>query len=201
MIRKAAGRRTTKETDIEAALAVDGESLNPAGEPVLTLIDTPIGFFNHMLELFAFHSGMILEVHAQGDTDVDDHHLIEDTGILLGSLLREALGERRGIARYGSCRLPMDESLAQVDLDISGRPWLVMEAQFHRESIGSFSTEMVEEFLRALAFNAGLTLHVHVYGKNDHHQIEAIFKGLGRALRQAVRIESDRLPSTKGVLA
>lgn len=191
-MRKSNDRRVTKETQIEIALDLDG-----TGE---ASIATPIGFFNHMLELFAFHSGMDLLLKADGDVDVDDHHLIEDTGILLGSLVRNALGDKRGIARYGNCRLPMDESLAQVDLDFSGRPYLVLDVQFHRESINGFSTEMIEEFLRAFAFNAGLTLHVHVYGKNDHHQIEAIFKGLGRAIRQAIRIESDRLPSTKGVL-
>lgn len=191
-MRKAESVRNTKETQIDIALNLDGTGKSR--------IQTPIGFFNHMLELFAFHSGMDLVVEANGDTDVDDHHLIEDTGILLGTLIRQALSDKKGINRYGNCRLPMDESLAQVDLDFSGRPYLVFEAEFHRESINGFSTEMVEEFLRALAFNAGLTLHVHVYGKNDHHQIEAVFKGLGRAIRQGVEVTSDRLPSTKGVL-
>ena len=191
-MRKAESVRNTKETQIDIALDLDGTGKSR--------IQTPIGFFNHMLELFAFHSGMDLVVEANGDTDVDDHHLIEDTGILLGALIRQALGDKKGINRYGNCRLPMDESLAQVDLDFSGRPYLVFEGEFHRESINGFSTEMVEEFLRALAFNAGLTLHVHVYGKNDHHQIEAVFKGLGRAIRQGVEVTSDRLPSTKGVL-
>lgn len=191
-MRKAESVRNTKETQIDIALNLDGTGKSR--------IQTPIGFFNHMLELFAFHSGMDLVVEANGDTDVDDHHLIEDTGILLGTLIRQALGDKKGINRYGNCRLPMDESLAQVDLDFSGRPYLVFEAEFRRESINGFSTEMVEEFLRALAFNAGLTLHVHVYGKNDHHQIEAVFKGLGRAIRQGVEVTSDRLPSTKGVL-
>lgn len=195
-MREARARRDTKETQISIALSLDPDASYGPEARILT----PIGFFNHMLELFAFHAGIDLAVDADGDVDVDDHHLIEDTGILLGTLFRQALGDKRGIARYGSCRLPMDESLAQVDLDFSGRPYLVFEAQFHRESIGLFATEMVEEFLRAFAFNAGITLHVHVYGKNDHHQIEAIFKGLGRAVRQAIRIESDRLPSTKGVL-
>lgn len=191
-MRKACENRNTKETQIAVELELDGQGA--------AQIATPIGFFNHMLELLTFHSGIDLAVRADGDVDVDDHHLIEDTGIVLGSLIRQALGDKRGIARYGSCRLPMDESLAQVDLDFSGRPYLVFDAVFHRDSIGSYSTEMTEEFLRALAFNAGITLHVHVSGQNDHHQIEAIFKGLGRALRQAIRIESDRLPSTKGVL-
>lgn len=191
-MRTAAARRDTKETQIAIELNLDGDGTGR--------IETPIGCFNHMLELFAFHSGMDLVIAADGDVEVDDHHLVEDTGILLGKLVGQALGDKRGIARYGNCRLPMDESLAQIDLDFSGRPFLVFEGEFHRPQIGAFSTEMTEEFLRAFAFNCGLTLHVRFTGKNDHHQIEAIFKGLARAIRQAIRIESDRLPSTKGVL-
>ncbi len=191
-MRKSSALRETKETRIAIELDLDGQGK--------AAIQTPIGFLNHMLELFAFHSGMDLALEADGDVDVDDHHLIEDTGILLGALVKEALGDKRGIRRYGNCRLPMDESLAQIDLDFSGRPYLVFECTFHRDMVGGFSTEMVEEFLRAFAFNAGLTLHIHVYGKNDHHQIEAIFKGLARAIKEAITIESDRLPSTKGVL-
>lgn len=194
-MREVSLERKTKETQIAIALNLDGEN-----SILESQIGTPIGFFNHMLELFAFHSGIALNVQAQGDVDVDDHHLIEDTGILLGEAIYQALGSKRGIRRYGNCRLPMDESLAQIDLDFSGRPYLVFEATFHRDQVGDFSTEMVEEFLRALAFQAKMTLHVHVYGKNDHHQIEAIFKGLGRAIKEAIAIESDRLPSTKGVL-
>ena len=186
-------QRNTKETQIDLSISLDEDQAT-------SYVSTPIGFFNHMLELFSFYSNISIDLEAQGDVDVDDHHLIEDTGILLGQALKKALGDKRGITRYGNCRLPMDEALAQVDLDFSGRPYLVFECEFHRESIGVFSTEMVEEFLRAFAFNAGMTLHIHVYGKNDHHQIEAIFKGLGRAIKQAVAIESDRLPSTKGVL-
>lgn len=192
-MREAQLQRNTKETQIDLSISLDEDQ-------VTSYVSTPIGFFNHMLELFSFHSNISIDLEAQGDVDVDDHHLIEDTGILLGQALKKALGDKRGIARYGNCRLPMDEALAQVDLDCSGRPYLVFECAFHRESIGVFSTEMVEEFLRAFAFNAGMTLHIHVYGKNDHHQIEAIFKGLGRAIKQAIAIESDRLPSTKGVL-
>ncbi len=194
-MRQVSLERNTKETQIAIALDLDGtETLNSPQ------IVTPIGFFNHMLNLLAFHSGIALNVQAKGDVEVDDHHLIEDTGILLGEAIYQALGSKRGIRRYGNCRLPMDESLAQIDLDFSGRPYLVFEATFHRDQVGDFSTEMVEEFLRALAFQAKMTLHVHVYGKNDHHQIEAIFKGLGRAIKEAITIESDRLPSTKGVL-
>lgn len=192
-MREAQLQRNTKETQIDLSISLDEDQ-------VTSYVSTPIGFFNHMLELFSFHSNISIDLEAQGDVDVDDHHLIEDTGILLGQAFKKALGDKRGIARYGNCRLPMDEALAQVDLDCSGRPYLVFECAFHRESIGVFSTEMVEEFLRAFAFNAGMTLHIHVYGKNDHHQIEAIFKGLGRAIKQAIAIESDRLPSTKGVL-
>lgn len=191
-MRRAEEERNTKETQIAIALDLDG-----TGQ---AQIHTPIGFFNHMLELLSFHSGMDLRVEANGDVDVDDHHLVEDTGILLGTLIRQALGGKRGIARYGSFRLPMDEALAQVDLDFSGRPYLVFEGEFHRDAIKDYSTEMTEEFLRALAFNAGITLHVHFYGKNDHHQTEAIFKGLGRALKIAMKVEGDQIPSSKGVL-
>ncbi|MGM9960546.1 MAG: imidazoleglycerol-phosphate dehydratase HisB [Allobaculum sp.] len=198
-MRQAGLQRNTKETQIKLAMNLDYDE-SQLKNPTRTKISTPIGFFNHMLELFCFHSGLNMQLEATGDVDVDDHHLVEDAGIILGQALREALGDKRGIARYGNCRLPMDEALAQVDLDFSGRPYLVFECEFHRDSIGQFSTEMVEEFLRAFAFNAGITLHIHVYGKNDHHQVEAIFKGLGRAVRQAIQIESDRLPSTKGVL-
>ncbi len=194
-MRQVSLERNTKETQI--AIALDLDSTETFTSPQIV---TPIGFFNHMLNLLAFHSGMALNVQAMGDVEVDDHHLIEDTGILLGEAIYQALGSKRGIRRYGNCRLPMDESLAQIDLDFSGRPYLVFEATFHRDQVGDFSTEMVEEFLRALAFQAKMTLHVHVYGKNDHHQIEAIFKGLGRAIKEAITIESDRLPSTKGVL-
>lgn len=184
--------RNTGETAIQAAINLDGNGQAD--------ICSEIGFFNHMMELFAFHSGFDIVLSASGDEQVDDHHLIEDAGIVLGQLLRQALGDKRGIARYGSFRIVMDESLAQVDLDISGRPYLVFDAQFHRPMIGAYATEMTEEFMRALAFNAGITLHMHVTGKNDHHQIEALFKALGRALKQAVRIESDQVPSSKGVI-
>ena len=164
-------------------------------------MDTGIGFFNHMLELLAFHSGMNLYIDANGDLDVDDHHTIEDCGILIGQALRKALGSRAGIARYGSFTLPMDEVLASVNLDISGRPYLVFNCEFQRDQIGMMATEMVEEFMRAFAVNAGITLHVNVhYGKNDHHKAEAIFKALGRALKEAVRVSGDQIPSSKGML-
>lgn len=192
-MREARKIRNTAETQLEIYLNLDGKGEND--------IETGVGFFNHMLQLFSFHSGFDLVVKANGDLDVDDHHTIEDIGILLGTLIKDCLGDKRGIARYGSFRIPMDETLAEVDLDFSGRPYLVYHNEEMREKIGDYSTEMTEEFLRALAFNAGLTLHVNVlYGKNDHHKTEAIFKALGRAMKAAVKIESDKIPSSKGVL-
>ena len=185
--------RETKETQVECELNLDGEGK--------ASVNTGIGFFNHMLELLAFHSGMNLYLRADGDLDVDDHHTIEDCGILLGKVMRKALGDRAGIARYGSFTLPMDETLASVDLDISGRPYLVFNCEFKRDQIGMMATETVEEFLRAFAFQAGITLHVNVhYGNDDHHKAEAIFKALGRALRAAVKVSGDKIPSTKGML-
>lgn len=185
--------RETKETRVECELNLDGKGKSS--------VDTGIGFFNHMLELLAFHSGMNLYIEANGDLDVDDHHTIEDCGILIGQALRKALGNRAGIARYGSFTLPMDEVLASVNLDISGRPYLVFNCEFQRDQIGMMATEMVEEFMRAFAVNAGITLHVNVhYGKNDHHKAEAIFKALGRALKEAVRVSGDQIPSSKGML-
>lgn len=185
--------RNTKETKITARLNLDGDGTST--------IDTGIGFFNHMLTLFAFHSGFDLDVQAEGDLDVCDHHTVEDIGIMLGDLLTSALGDKKGIARYGNFFLPMDETLAQVTLDISGRPYFVYNCELKRDSIGTFSCEMVSEFLRAFANHAQVTLHVNVlYGENDHHKVEAIFKALGRALAQAVKVEGDRLPSSKGVL-
>ena len=155
-----------------------------------------------MLELFAFHANFDLELMADGDLDVCDHHTIEDCGILLGECFKTALADKRGINRYGFMSLPMDEALANVTLDLSGRSYLVYHCELKREQIGGFSCEMLEEFLRAFSFNAGITLHVNVaYGTNDHHKIEAVFKGMGRALRQAVQISGDELPSTKGILA
>lgn len=187
-------QRVTKETKINCSLNLDGSGQSK--------IATGIGFFNHMLELFAFHANFDLELMADGDLDVCDHHTIEDCGILLGECFKTALADKRGINRYGFMSLPMDEALANVTLDLSGRSYLVYHCELKREQIGGFSCEMLEEFLRAFSFNAGITLHVNVaYGTNDHHKIEAVFKGLGRALRQAVQISGDELPSTKGLLA
>ena len=192
-MRIAEKNRTTKETEIGCTLQLDGTGKSD--------IHTGIGFFDHMLTLFAFHSHMDLTLCAKGDLDVCDHHTVEDCGILLGECLKEALGDKRGIERYGSMLLPMDETLAEVVLDISGRSFLVYDCELKREMIGGFSCEMVEEFLRAVAFNAGITLHIRVpYGTNDHHKVEAIFKAFGRALRKAVEITGDELPSTKGKL-
>lgn len=192
-MREARIERKTKETQIKAMLNLDGSSKAD--------IDTGIGFLDHMLDLFSFHSGCDLFLNAQGDLNVCDHHTIEDIGIVLGLLIKESLGDKRGIHRYGHFTIPMDETLCTVDLDLSGRPYLVYHCDLHREAIGSYSTEMTEEFFRAVAMNCGLTLHINVhYGHNDHHKVEAIFKAFGRALKEAIQIESDRIESSKGVL-
>jgi len=187
--------RETKETKIDVEINLDG-----GGK---TAIDTGIGFFNHMLNLFAAHGQFDLSVKCNGDLEVDGHHSVEDIGIALGTAIKNALGDKRGINRYGTFFLPMDESLAFVSLDISGRPFLVFDGGEFAPMIGNFDTELTEEFLRALAFNAGLTLHVKIlYGKNSHHKVEAIFKALGHALRIAVENDARNtgIPSTKGIL-
>lgn len=192
-MREAKLERNTNETQISLEINLDGTGKAE--------IQTGIGFFDHMLTLFAFHSNFDLVVKADGDLEVCDHHTIEDCGILLGKLFLEALEDKKGIARYGSVNLPMDEVLCNVTLDISGRPYLVFNCELIRENIGTMSCEMVEEFFRAFCVAAGVTLHINVYyGKNDHHKVEAIFKAFGRALKQAVKIESDRIPSSKGVI-
>ena len=192
-MRSAVIDRQTAETDIHCQLNLDGSGH--------CQVSTGIGFFDHMMNLFAFHGGFDLVLEADGDLDVDDHHTIEDCGIALGQAFKKALGERTGIERYGFFLLPMDESLAEIALDISGRPYLVFNCEFSRDQIGMMATEMVEEFMRAFAFNAGITLHVSLrYGNNDHHRAEAIFKGLGHALKNAVTVSSDRVMSTKGML-
>ena len=192
-MRSAVIDRQTAETDIHCQLNLDGSGH--------CQVSTGIGFFDHMMNLFAFHGGFDLVLEADGDLDVDDHHTIEDCGIALGQAFKKALGERTGIERYGFFLLPMDESLAEISLDISGRLYLVFNCEFSRDQIGMMATEMVEEFMRAFAFNAGITLHVNLrYGNNDHHKAEAIFKGLGHALKNAVTVSSDRVMSTKGML-
>lgn len=187
--------RETRETKVEVEINLDGNGENK--------IDTDIGFFNHMLNLFAAHGHFDLTVNCAGDLEVDGHHSVEDIGICIGTAIKTALGDKRGINRYGTFYLPMDESLAFVTLDISGRSFLVCELGELAPMIGNFDTELVEEFLRALAFNAGITLHAKIlYGKNSHHKIEGIFKALGHALRIAVDIDEKvkGIPSTKGIL-
>lgn len=184
--------RKTKETDINISLSLDG------GECV---VKTGIGFFDHMLTAFAVHGGFGLKANVKGDLEVDCHHTIEDTGIVLGKAFAEALGDKSGIERYGSFTVPMDESLAFVSLDISGRPYLVFNAEFPEEKVGEFDSCMCEEFMRAFAYNAGITLHVNmIYGGNTHHQIEAIFKALAHALAIAVKENGKEVLSTKGSL-
>lgn len=184
--------RKTKETDIKIELSLDGGECE---------INTGIGFFDHMLTAFAVHGGFGLKADVKGDLYVDCHHTIEDTGIVLGKAFAEALGDKSGIERYGSFTIPMDESLAFVSLDVSGRPFLVFNAEFPEERVGEFDSCMCEEFMRAFAYNAGITLHVNmIYGGNTHHQIEAIFKALAHALAVAVRETGKGVLSTKGSL-
>jgi imidazoleglycerol-phosphate dehydratase len=195
-MRKASLRRTTKETDVEVEVDLDGTG---AAE-----IATGIGFFDHMLELLARHGRIDLTVKAKGDLHIDHHHTTEDVGIALGQAVKRALGEMKGITRYASVHLPMDEALTRVALDISGRPFLVFKAEFGRDKVGSFDTELVKEWFQAFAINAGITLHVEtLYGSNDHHIAESCFKGLARALRTAVALDAraaGEVPSTKGRL-
>jgi len=194
-MRNAEVKRATAETKIAVSLELDGTGK--------TEISTGIGFFDHMLHLFASHGRFDLKVTCDGDIEVDGHHSVEDIGIALGQALKEALGDKSGISRYGTFYLPMDEALAFVSLDISGRPFLVYDGGEMTPMIGGYDTELTEEFLRALAVHGGLTLHARVlYGKNSHHKVEAVFKALGHALRIAVSKDPrmEGVPSTKGVL-
>lgn len=191
-MRTATVERNTKETQIAATLCLDG------GE---VAVSTGNGFFDHMLTAFAVHGGFGLQLTVQGDLEVDTHHTVEDTGIVLGQALRRALGDFAGIARYGSFAVPMDESLARCDMDLSNRPFLVFRATFQQERCGDYETCVTEEFWRAFAMNAGITLHIDVpYGTNAHHQIEAVFKAVGHALHGAVQPTGGAVLSTKGVL-
>lgn len=192
-MRTATLHRTTAETDIRLSLSLEGGDSS---------IRTGLAFFDHMLHQLAKHGGFGLRIEARGDLPVDSHHLIEDVGITLGDALREALGDRRGIARWGEAHVPMDETLARVVVDLSGRPYTVFQAKLPSLVLGDgFQTEMVREFFLALATRAQMNLHASIlYGENTHHQIEALFKGLARALKTAVRVEGDTLPSTKGTL-
>jgi imidazoleglycerol phosphate dehydratase HisB len=183
--------RKTRETDIRVRVNLD------ATGPIA--IATGIGFYDHMLEQVARHGGFALELTCTGDLEIDEHHTVEDCALALGQALREALGDKRGIARFGFV-LPMDESQAQVAIDLSGRAFAVFEGRFGRESVGGLPTELVPHFFRSLADSLLAAVHVKVTGENTHHMIEACFKATGRALRQAVRIEGTELPSSKGVL-
>ncbi|WP_237691055.1 imidazoleglycerol-phosphate dehydratase HisB [Paenibacillus caui] len=187
--------RTTNETDIQLEFGIDG-----TGQSVL---ETDVPFLNHMLDLFTKHGQFDLTVKAKGDIEIDDHHTVEDIGICLGQTLREALGDKKGIKRYASVFIPMDEALAQVVIDVSNRPHFEYRAEYPSSQVGSFSTELVHEFLWKFALEARITLHVIVhYGMNTHHMIEAVFKALGRALDEATSIDPrvTGVPSTKGVL-
>ncbi len=195
--RKAEISRNTNETSIKLTLDLDGVGKSS--------IKTGVGFFDHMLELFSRHSLIDLMVEATGDLHVDAHHTVEDVGIVLGQALDKALADKRGISRYGWATLPMDESLASVAIDLSGRPAFILNAPFRGQSIGDFPIELIEEFLKALATSAKMNLHATVpYGTNNHHMAEAIFKALARSIRQAVSIDpraSSAVPSTKGMLS
>jgi imidazoleglycerol-phosphate dehydratase len=195
MTRTSSVKRTTGETDIELTLNIDGEGKSS--------LKTGVPFLNHMLDLFTKHGQFDLTVNAKGDIEVDDHHTTEDIGICLGQVLREALGDKKGIKRYGNAFVPMDETLAQVVVDLSNRPHLEMRAVFPSQKVGTFDTELVHEFMWKLALEARMNLHIIVhYGQNTHHIIEAIFKALARALDEATTIDPriKGVPSTKGML-
>lgn len=188
-------KRDTTETQIELSLNLDGEGKRE--------LEIPVPFLRHMLDLFAKHGGFDLNINAKGDIDIDDHHTVEDIGIALGQAFKQAIGDKAGIRRYGNRFTPMDEALAQVTIDISGRSFLVFNAEFPKEYVGTFNTELVEEFFRAFAGNAGITLHINVhYGTNTHHMIEGVFKAFGGALSEASFQDPNikGIPSTKGVL-
>ncbi|MDR6952597.1 imidazoleglycerol-phosphate dehydratase [Ancylobacter sp. 3268] len=195
-MRTASINRATKETDIRLAVNLDGTGK--------ATIATGVGFFDHMLDLLARHSRIDMDIAAKGDLHIDFHHTVEDVGIALGQAVRHALGDMRGMTRYASLYMPMDETLTRVALDISGRPFLVFRTEFAAAKIGEFDTELVREFFQAFAINAGVTLHVEtLYGANAHHIAESCFKGLARALRAAVAIDpaaAGEIPSTKGSL-
>lgn len=191
--RKSSISRKTTETEIALVLNVDGSGKYS--------VDTGIGFLNHMLELFTRHGGFDIELKAKGDLHIDGHHTAEDIGIVLGDAFREALGDKRGIRRYGFFLLPMDETLIECAVDFSGRTYLNFDADIPAEKVGDFDTELTEEFFKAFADRAGINLHIiKRYGRNTHHIIEGIFKCVARAIKDAVRIESDQVMSTKGTL-
>ncbi len=192
-MRVSEAKRVTKETDVFVSLSLDGTGKSE--------ISTGIGFFDHMLTALAMHGAFDLIVKVTGDLEVDCHHTIEDTAIVLGDVFAACIGDKKGINRYGSAFVPMDESLGFVSLDISGRPFLVFDVSFTSDRMGTFDTQMVVEFFRAFAFHSGITLHAKVpYGANDHHKTEALFKALGQSLKQAAAANGGGLLSTKGVL-
>jgi imidazoleglycerol-phosphate dehydratase len=196
-MRTATVDRKTTETKVSCTINLDGTGVFD--------IKTGVGFFDHMMEQLSRHSLIDITLIAEGDLHIDDHHTVEDSGIALGQAVAKALGDRKGIRRYGSCDLAMDETLSRCAIDVSGRPFLVFKVQFPREKIGSFDTELVREWFQAFAMNAGLTLHLeNAYGENAHHIAEASYKALARALRNAIEIDprqKDRIPSTKGSLS
>ncbi len=195
-MRTATVARDTKETSIKVTVTLDGTGRSH--------VATGIGFFDHMLDQLARHSLVDMEVATRGDLHIDDHHTVEDTGIALGQAIRQALGDRAGIARYADALVPMDETLTRAAIDVSGRPYLVFRTEFSRPKIGTFDTELVREFFQALAMNAGITLHLEtLYGSNAHHVAESCFKAVARALKAAVAIDPRQggsIPSTKGAL-
>ena len=195
-MRTASISRTTKETDISVTVSLDGTGAYD--------VTTGVGFLDHMIEQLARHSLIDISVRATGDTHIDFHHTTEDVGIALGQALREALGDMTGIARYADVHLVMDEAMTRCGVDVSGRPYLVWQVDFPREKVGDFDTELFEEFFRAFAMNAGITLHIaNLYGSNSHHIAETCFKAVARALRKAVELDprqAGRVPSTKGQL-
>lgn len=193
MAREYKGSRNTKETKISLSLNLDNaENIS---------IKTGIGFFDHMLELFAYHGNFGLELKAEGDLHIDSHHTVEDVGILLGKAFSEALGDKKGINRYGSFSVPMDETLVESVVDFGGRPYFVYNVEYKTSKCGDFDIELVEEFFRAFVNNGRLNLHINMkYGTNSHHISEAVFKSTARALRSAVNISSDKIMSTKGII-
>jgi imidazoleglycerol-phosphate dehydratase len=196
-MRTATVERKTTETNVTCTINLDGSGTFD--------IKTGVGFFDHMMEQLSRHSLIDITLKADGDLHIDDHHTVEDSGIALGQAIAKALGDRKGIRRYGSCDLAMDETLSRCAIDVSGRAFLVFKAQFPRDKIGTFDTELVREWFQAFAMNAGITLHLeNAYGENAHHIAEASFKALARALRDAIEIDprqKDRIPSTKGSLS